>query len=139
MIVVRTQKDKLFNYAECEELFNRYKDKLEEDGATFREILKRTCFYSFYDIHTRELIGCIYYYKKGRKLYMSAFAERGHHKLNLECLKESFSWWKSNIYAYCKEKPAILCLLRCGFEKRSKNMYVLRRNKNGKEIKFKSK
>lgn len=131
MIVVRTQKDKLFNYAECEELFNRYNTKLEEDGASFREILTRTCFYSFYDICTRKLIGCIYYYKKGNRLYVSAFAERGHHKQNLECFQTSLTWWKGNIYAYCKEKTAIMCLLKSGFKKKSKNMYVLRRNTNG--------
>ena len=127
MIVVRTPKDKLFNYAECEELYNRNKGKLESDNSTFREVLKRTLFYSFYDICSGELIGCLYYYKKANKLYVSAFAERGHHKLNLECFKETFNWWTGNIYAYCKEKTAIMCLYRCGFKKISKNMYVLRR------------
>lgn len=127
MIVVRTPKDKLFNYTECEELYNRCKDKLEDDGASFDEVLKRTCFYSFYDICSRKLIGCIYYFKKGKRLYVSAFAERGHHLANLECLQTSLNWWNCNIWSYCKEKPAILCLLRSGFKKHSKNMYVLRR------------
>lgn len=131
MFIVRTQNDVLFNYAECEELYNRHVCKLEEDRASFRDLLKRTCFYSFYDIPSGQLIGCIYYYKKGNRLYVSAFAERGHHKLNLECFKQSLEWWKGNIYAYCIERPAILCLLRLGFEKKSKHIYVLRRNKNG--------
>lgn len=127
MIVVRTQKDELFNYAECEELYNKNKHILEEDGATFNDILKRSCFYSFYDFCTRQLIGCIYYFKKGNKLYVSAFAERGHHLENLECFQTSLTWWDCNIWAYCKEKTAILCLLRSGFKKYSKNMYLLRR------------
>ena len=127
MIVVRIPDDKLFNYSECEELFNRYRDILEEDGRTFRDVLENTFFYSFYDVCSGELIGCAYYFKKGNKLYVSAFAERGHQKLNLECFQTSLTWWKCNIYAYCKQKPAILGLLRSGFKKISKNMYVLRR------------
>lgn len=127
MIIVRTPKDVLFNYAECEELYNRNIDKLEEDKCNFRNLLKRTFFYSFYDIPTGKLIGCIYYFFKGKKLYVSAFAERGHHKLNLECFKTSLTWWTGNIYSYCKEKTAILCLLRSGFEKKSKNIFILRR------------
>lgn len=131
MIIVRTPEDELFNYTECEELFNKNRDKVEDDGSTFSEVIKRTSFYSFYDIATGELIGCIYYFKKGKKLYVSAFSERGHHKKNLECFRTSLSWYRCNVYAYCKEKTAILCLLRSGFEKISKNIYILRRNKNG--------
>ncbi len=127
MIIVRTQEDELFNYAECEELFNKYKDILEEDGANFETVLRRSWFYSFYDISKAELIGCAYYFKKGNKLYVSAFAKKGHHLTNLECFQTSLRWWDCNIWAYCKEKTAILCLLRSGFKKYSKNMYLLRR------------
>lgn len=127
MIIVRTQNDTLFNYAECEELFNKHKDKLEEDGSTFDDVLKRTCFYSFYDISTGKLIGCIYYFKKGRKLYVSVFAERGHSEINFKCFAKSLTWWKGNIWAYCKQRTAKIGLIRAGFEQVSKNMYVLRR------------
>lgn len=127
MIIARTPNDELFNYTECEELYNQNKE-LVGDGS-FEDVIKRTDFYSFTIWNNNELIGCIYYYKRdGSRTYVNAFARRGHHELNLECLKESLNRRKENvIYAETKHKTAILCLYRLGFKKISENLYEYRR------------
>lgn len=124
MLRVITPKDMTFNYTECEELYNEYKELIGDDD--FKDVINRTRFYAFYISKTMELIGCIYYYEIGRKLFVNAFANRHHHELNLECLKESMRWFKRNIYAKTNHKTAILCLLKCGFKKEN-NLYVHRR------------
>ena len=124
MIRVITPKNLTFNYAECEELYDTYKDLIGDDD--FEDVINRTDFYAFYISKTMELIGCIYYYKIGRKLFVNAFANRHHHELNLECLKESMRWYKRNIYAKTNHKTASLCLLKCGFKK-EKDLYIHRR------------
>lgn len=125
-IQILTPKDLTFNYAECEELYNSLKDKIE-DGE-FSEVIKRTLFYSFYIERTKELIGCIYFYLIGRKLFVNVFANRGHSELNLECFKESLTWFNRNIYARSKQKTAIYGMLKCGFKKEG-NLFVYRRRK----------
>lgn len=117
----------LFNYAECEELYNSVKDEVGDDE--FGEIINRTKFYAFYIARTKELLGCIYFYEIGRKLFINGFANRFHHQLNLECLKESMKWFKRNIYAKSKNKTAILCLLKCGFkrDKKDNNLFIRKR------------
>jgi hypothetical protein len=125
MIIVRTPNDELFNYTECEEMYELNKE-LVGDGE-FSDIVKQTYFFSFYDLQTGSLIGCIYFYLKGSRMYVNAFAGRKTHKKNLECLKTALSWCKRNVYAKTKHKTAKLCLLRCGFEEVSKNLYKYRR------------
>lgn len=125
MITVYTPEDKLFNYAEVEELYNSCKNDIED--GDFSDVIKRTRFYAFYIMQTRELLGCIYFFKKGRRLFVNAFAGRKHHLLNLECLKEALSWFKCNVYAYAQNKMSKLCVLRCGFKKLKDNLYVYRR------------
>ena len=127
MITVRTPKHELFNYAECEELYNSCKADLQ--GDDFDKVIKNTLFYSFYIWQTGELIGCIYYYKKNGKMYVNAFAKRGHHLLNLECLKESLTWFKCNIYAEALHKTSRLCVLKCGFKRKKGNLFIYRRKK----------
>ena len=122
MIVVRTPKDKLFNYTEVEELYNECKNDLED--GDFSEVIKSTLFYSFYIWKTVELIGCVYFYCRGRKLYVNAFAKRGH-----QCFKESLKWFKRNIYADGLHKTSRLCLLKCGFKRVKNNLFVLKRRK----------
>ena len=75
------------------------------------------------------IIKLIYFWKeKNGKRYVNAFAKRGHHDLNLDCFKESLTWYEGDIYARCKQKPAILCILRCGFKKVRKNLYKKEKN-----------
>ena len=125
MIVVRTPIDNLFNYAECEEMYNSCRELVNDDD--FRDIIKRTFFYSFVDWHSGELIGCIYFYFKNERLFLNGFAGRKHHLINLECLKKSLEWFDCDIFAETEHKTAKLCLLKCGFKSIGKNLFVYRR------------
>ena len=124
MIRVVTPKDMTFNYAECEDLYNLCKDQIQD--GDFDEVINRTRFYAFYINRTQELLGCIYYYEIGRKLFVNGFANRHHHLINMECLKESMRWFKRNIYAKANNRMSAICLIRCGFKK-EKDLYIHRR------------
>ena len=128
MITVRTPKDKYFNYFECENLYKKCQKDLQDDD--FKSVIERTLFYSFYISATNELIGCIYFHKKGKQLFVNAFANRKHHLLNLECFKESLKWFNCNIYAVGLHKTSRLCLFKCGFERIRNNIF--RKVKNGR-------
>lgn len=128
MIVVKTPLDKDFNYAECEELFNENKEKMQEERV-FADVIKNSMFYSFYIWENAELLGCIYYTEENKKLFVSAFATRHHKELNLECLKESLKWFKRNIYANAIHKTSRLCVLQSGFKRIKDNLFVYRRKK----------
>lgn len=121
MIIVRIPTDKNFNYKECKKLFFKC-NRFIKDGSRFRDIVENTFFYSFFN--DDEFIGCIYFYYRDDKLFVNAFAHRGRHKLNLECLKMTFDWFNCDIYAESVQKPAILCLYRCGFKKIGENLYI---------------
>lgn len=125
MITVRVPQDKKFDYGACRALYENLNDRIQD--GDFDDVINRTQFFSFYITSTNELIGCIYYYEKENKLFVNAFANRKHHRLNLECLKETFKWFDSDIYATSKHKTAILCLYRCGFKKINDNTFVYRR------------
>ena len=129
MIVVRTPEHLLFNYTECREMFEKHHKKLDVDD--YDTVLKTTHFFSFIDWNKGELIGCIYFYQQDGRLYVTAFASRKHHLTNLECFKKSLTWYNCDIYAECKQKTAILCLLKSGFEKLEKDIYIYRRKSNG--------
>jgi hypothetical protein len=125
MITVRVPQDKEFDYEACRGLYDDLNDRIQD--GDFDDVINRTQFFSFYIASTNELIGCIYYYEKDNKLFVNAFANRKHHRLNLECLKETFKWFDGDIYATTKHKTAILCLYRCGFKKINDNTFVYRR------------
>lgn len=128
MIIVRTPHDDLFNYSECEEMYNKNKELIGDDD--FKDIVKRTFFYSFYEWNTHKFIGCIYYYyRNDGRLFFNGFAGRKHHLLNLECVKKTLNWFDCDIYAETKHKTAKLCLLKCGFEKFENDIYIYRRKK----------
>ena len=128
IISVRTPEDELFNYKEIEELYNQCQELLDDD-KDFYKVVKRTKFFAYYDWLTRELIGCIYFYHNDDKLFLNAFAHRGHHELNLDCLRESLNYFDCDIYARGLHKTSRLCLLRCGFERVKDNLFIYRRNK----------
>ena len=127
MIVVRTPNDDLFNYAECKELFEAYNDKIDVDD--YDTVLKTTHFFSFYEWTKKLFLGCLYFYRQNRKTYITAVGTRHHHKLNMECLKMALDWYTCDIYAECKERTAQLCLIKAGFKRIKKGLYVYRRNK----------
>lgn len=116
--------DSEFNYKECKKMYKKYQ-RLVGDDQEFREVVKNTFFYSFFD--NDKHIGCIYYYYKNDKLFVNAFANRHTHKTNLICLKKTFDWFNCDIYAQTKHKTAIFCLYKCGFKKIGDNLYKLER------------
>jgi hypothetical protein len=113
-----------FNYEECKILFekNQY---LIEDFEKFDDVIKNTFFYSFFE--GGKHIGCIYYYELDNKLYVNVVAYRKTHLINIECFKESLTWWNCDIYARTHHKTAIYGILKCGFKKIGENLYRYRR------------
>lgn len=128
LIVVRTPKNRLFNYTECEELFNENKEDLGTNES-FRQVLRNSDFYSFYDFRKSELLGCIYYYTLGKRLMVNAFATRGHHEVNLDCFRDSLKWYTCDVYAKALHRTSKMCLHRCGFKRLKGNLYKYRREK----------
>jgi hypothetical protein len=125
MIKVLIPTDYEFNYKQCKKLFKKYK-KLINDNSEFRDIVKNTFFYSFFDDNKH--IGCIYYYLKNNKLFVNAFSYRHTHLINIECFKKSFEWFNCDIYAETTHKTAIYCLYKCGFKKIDNTLYRYERS-----------
>lgn len=126
MIKVYTPKDYDFNYKECKKLFKKYRDKIQGTWE-FKDAINKSLFFSFFD--DDKFIGCIFYYWENERLNVCAFAHRHQHLKNIECFKMSLDWFNCDIYAESVQKPAILCLLRCGFKKISDNTYKYERSK----------
>ncbi|MBQ6516808.1 hypothetical protein IJI31_06475 [bacterium] len=124
MIRVLIPTDADFEYKKCKKMYKKYQ-RLVGDNQEFRDLVKNTFFYSFYD--DAQLLGCIYYYTKNDKLFVNAFANRHTHEKNLLCLKKTFEWFKCDIYAETKHKTAIYCLYKCGFKKIDDCLYKLER------------
>jgi hypothetical protein len=113
-----------FNYEECEELYQKYQHSIG-DNEKFRDVVKNTYFYSFFE--DGKHIGCIYYYYRDGKLFVNAFANRHTHETNIKCLKLTFEWFDCDIYAETRHKTAIYCLYKCGFKKIGNNIYKYER------------
>lgn len=124
MTNVKIPTDIDFNYKQCKKLFKKYRNEINENSE-FRDIVKNTFFYSFYD--DDKFLGCIYYFEKEGNLYVNAYASRHHHLENVECLKMSLDWFNCDIYAETTHKTAILCLLKCGFKRITENKFIYRR------------
>jgi hypothetical protein len=125
LISCLTPRNSAFNYFQCKELYNKYKDLIGDDD--FDDVINRTDFYAFCIDKTMELIGCIYFYIRDNKIFLNGFANRHHHELNVECLKESLRWFDEDIYVETKQKTAKLCILKAGFKKIKNNLYIYRR------------
>ena len=117
--------DEGFDFYACRKLYKK-NQRLVGDDASFNQVLKNTFFYAFYDDKT--LVGCIYVYKKKEKLYLNGFAERGFHLFNIQAVKKVLKWFRCDIYAESIHKTAIYLLLRCGFKRESKNLFVYHNN-----------
>lgn len=124
MITVFKPADIEFDFNEVKQLYDKNQKLLEDDN--FNDVVNRTDFYSYYD--DNEFLGCIYFYYIGKDLYFNAFAKRGHHLKNLECLKMTLDWYDTPIYANALHKTSILCLLRLGFKKVKDNIYKYERS-----------
>lgn len=124
MIKVYIPSDFDFNYKQCKKLYKKYQKQIGDD-VDFRDVVKNTFFYSFFD--DEKHIGCIYYYEKDGKLFVNAFANRYTHEINITCLKMTFDWFNCDIYAKTAHKTAIFCLYKCGFKKIGDNLYKYER------------
>lgn len=113
-----------FNYNECKKLYEENQDLLG-DNQDFKDVVKNTFFYSFFV--DGKHIGCIYYYEKNNKLFLNAVAHRHTHLININCLKESLTYWNCDIYARTNHKAAIYTILKCNFKKVGKNLYKYER------------
>ena len=109
MIKVYIPSDFDFNYKQCKKLYKKYQKQIGDD-VDFRDVVKNTFFYSFFD--DEKHIGCIYYYEKDGKLFVNAFANRHTHEINITCLKMTFDWFNCDIYAKTAHKTAIFCLYK---------------------------
>ncbi len=124
MIRVLIPKDREFSLYEREikELYEKSQDKIK-DTNSFEFIRDNTFFYTFLD--DDKLIGGIYYFVDEEGfLFLNGFAKRKMFKLNLECLKLSLSWFNCNIYAEAQNRASALCLLRCGFKRKSGKTFM---------------
>ena len=119
--------------------FKKYKTQIKEvyekcqekicDPNSFDFVIHCTLFFSFF--LDGVFIGAIYYFKENDKLFLNAFALPKNHLANLECLRMSTSWFKPPIYAEAQNRASALCLLRCGFKRFEKNVFVFIDHKVG--------
>lgn len=124
MISTRIPSDESFDYESCRKMYEKYQD-LIGDSQDFKDLVKETYFYSFYV--KDKLLGCIYCYYKDDKLFLNGFADRHHHKENMECMKLVLSYFSCDIYAESIRKTAIFCLLELGFKKIGQKLYKYER------------
>ena len=111
---------------ELRELYKAAQEKIC-DTNDFDFIVNNTLFYVFTTI-TDELIGVIYFFKEGEKLYLNAFGKRGNFKEKIECLKTSLSWFNCDIYAEAQNRASALCLLKAGFKRIKDKLFVHKQN-----------
>jgi len=108
--------------SECKELYEKSQTKIG-DTNSFEFITKNTFFYMF--VTNSTLIGGIYFFiDEEGKLFLNGFAKRKMFALNIECLKLSLKWFNCDIYAQAQNRASALCLLRCGFKRTEKNVFV---------------
>lgn len=111
---------------QLKEMYELNQDKIC-DTNSFEFITSSTLFYFFTDTNGT-LLGAIYFFlDEENKLFLNAFSGRGHHKENLECLRLSMTWFNCDIYAEAQNRASVLCLLRCGFERKKDNIFVYRK------------
>lgn len=112
--------------------FKKYEDELKAlyeknqekicDTNSFEFIRDNTLFYMF--VNDDSLIGAIYYFLDKGMLFLNGFAKPKGHFLNIRCLLLSMSWFNADIYAEAQNRASALCLLRCGFKRINKKLFV---------------
>ena len=111
---------------ECRELYESVQDKIT-DKSSFDFICNNTFFYLFET--EGDLIGAVYYFvNDDGKLFLNGFSKRKMHELNLKCLKMSLSWFRGRVYAVAQNRASALCLLKCGFRRVKKKLFVFNKN-----------
>ena len=106
------------------QLKKMYEESQEKicDTNSFEFIINNTLYYAF--IKDGIILGAIYFFDDGDKLFLNAYASKKHHRDNIECLKMSTKWFKCDIYAEAQNRASALCLLRAGFRREYKNLFV---------------
>lgn len=107
--------------AEVKELYKKSQKRIK-DSNSFNFIKNNTLFYMF--VFNDDLVGAIYYFMEGEKLYLNGFAKPKKHFINLQCLKLSTTWFTCPIYAEVQNRASTLCLLRCGFKRVKGNLFM---------------
>ena len=116
------QKEFEYYQGECKALYESVQDKITDDSS-FEFIIKNTMFYLFET--GGKFIGAIYYFKgTDGNCYLNGFAKRKMHTLCVECLKKSLTWFKGRVYAEAQNRASALCLLKCGFKRVGKKLFV---------------
>ena len=110
---------------EIRDLYEENQDKIT-DTNTFDFIRDNTFFYLF--LLDGEVLGAIYYFVHNKKLFLNGFARRKSIKQKLLCLLWSTTWFKEDIYAEAQNQASAFCLLRCGFKRVKKKLFVLKKN-----------
>ena len=123
MIEVVIPKNEKFKTIEKEirDLYEKSQDKIC-DANTFEFVRDNTLFYTF--LLNGKVIGAIYYFLDGGKLFLNGFAIRKNLKDNLYCLKLSTTWFNCKIYAEAQNRASAYCLLKCGFRRLDGNLFV---------------
>ena len=75
-----------------------------------------------------KILGAVYYFIHNEKLFLNGFARRKSIKQKFLCLLWSTTWFKEDIYAEAQNRASAFCLLRCGFKRVKKNLFVLKKN-----------
>ena len=124
MIKVLIPKDEDFKLykKECKTLYEKVQAQIC-DTNSFDFICNNTFFYAFLD--ETSLIGCIYYFlDEDGRLYLNAFSKPKMYPINVECLKLSTNWFKGEIFAEAQNRASARCLLKAGFKKIEKNLFI---------------
>lgn len=123
-VIIPTYPEFKFFENQIKEMYESCQDKIC-DPNTFEFVRDNTMFFAF--VKNKSLIGGIYYFLDSDKLFMNGFAGKKHHLDNLECVKMSLDWFKTDIYAEAKNRASALCLLKCGFKRVEGNLFVFRK------------
>lgn len=118
---VKIPLDSDFEFERCKKMYEYYLKRVNDDSS-FEEVIENTFFYSFYDKENLTL--CIYFYVIDGKLWVNGYGIRNKHLFNKKCFETTLGWFDCDIWANTKYKEVAWALLRCGFKKKSENIYV---------------
>lgn len=126
MLKVLIPSDKEFKIYEShlKLLYEKNKEKIC-DSNSFEFVRDNTLFYMF--VYNNKLVGGIYYFKEGDKLFLNGFCNRKMFPLNLICVINSLSWFNCDLYAEAQNRASALCLLKCGFKRVKDNLFCFKK------------